>query len=319
MSQRVREWFSRLVPCTLLTYRVEKGSTVFRPVAKPRPRAGGGSRQSSVLPESSATPGPSIPRNTQDGPPRAPSAMPPPSSVPQRPSADPFPSPHSVTAVNTGGDANALEAPTSQAVPMAGPSAPPSQPPAARIIPMPSRMPPRIGTSQPSSAQPGIAISMPSRTMARAPTLPPAPTPVMPVAPSHPGPSYSSDPLAFLPQHVANIDGPPSSVPYTIDSSQIDPLLMGPSAFAGLAPLQLQDSPPGEPSADSRPNVGINDVPAVKAARPRRTQRKKSDTAEATAEEGADRAAPPAGCRAFGMPAMLALEGTTPDGCALCD
>lgn len=212
--------------------------------------------------------------------------MPPPSSIPQRPSADPFPSPHPVAAITPTGDVNIIEAPSTQPGSMAGPSAPPTQPPAARIVPMPSRMPPRIDASQPPSSQSGVAISMPSRTMTRAPTLPPAPTPIVPVAPSHPGPSYSAEQLPFLPQNVGIMNGPPSSVPYTIDSSQIDPLLMGPSAFAGFTHLQRQDNSPGELSAEPRLDVGLSDVPA---ARPRRTQRKKSDTAKATAVEGGDR------------------------------
>lgn len=85
------------------------------------------------------------------------------------------------------------------------------------------------------------------------------------------------------------MNGPPSSALYTIDSSQIDPLLMDASAFAGFTSLQPQNNSPGELSAEPRQSVGLSDVPAVKATRPRRTQRKKSDTAEATTEDGGDR------------------------------
>ena len=41
--------------------------------------------------------------------------------------------------------------------------------------------------------------------------------------------------------------------------------------------------------------------------------------AEGYAEEGADLAAPPAGCSAPGTLLMLALEGTTLEGCEICD
>ncbi|KAI0778333.1 hypothetical protein BD413DRAFT_508443 [Trametes elegans] len=272
-----------------MSQRVQKGNTVFRPIARPRPRVGGDSRQSSALPESSGTP---VPSNVQDtSTPREPSAMPPPSTVPTRPSTEQSPSSQS-PAPNTLQGAEVTLAPErplllSNTVDFAIAGVPQSS--AQRITPTPSRLPPRIGSSQPPSIQPGVAIAMPSRTMVRAPpppSSPPAPSSIMPIVPPSstvhaPGPGYSLADF-FASPGVGILENAPVPASFSIDMSQIDPQLIGSSGTAGAATIASQDADASRMSSEQghRPAIALNDVPAVKAPRPRRTQRKKSGTGD---------------------------------------
>ncbi|KAI0361456.1 hypothetical protein OH77DRAFT_1516421 [Trametes cingulata] len=218
--------------------------------------------------------------------------MPPPSSVPRRPTAEPSSSPSVTPALPVGSSSTAETGTSYLETTTAGSSAAPqSLPP--RITPTPVRMPPRIGSAQPSSSQPGAAISMPSRTMVRAPVPSPAPTPVLPVRPpplAEPtaGPSYLQGEVPFAPPSVTSMGDPATPVPFPIDSSQIDPQLMGPSGLVGVAPLQPQDARSNGVPVEQRPAMGLSDVPAVKAPRTRRPQRKKSDATDGPAEAAGD-------------------------------
>ncbi|KAI0639559.1 hypothetical protein C8Q77DRAFT_1081822 [Trametes polyzona] len=277
-----------------MSQRVQKGNTVFRPVAKPRPRAGGDSRQSSALPEPSSTPGPSN-ASSQDGAhSRAQSAMPPPASIPQRPPPEPFSVHSSTNLAPHGALTTSSEPSSSQPIPSAVPSTTSVQPPPMRTILPPSRMPPRIGTSQPNPAHSpsGVAISMPSRNMIRAPAPPPAHTPIVPTRPTTSNdamgqPNHAHTQSSFSPLDLSMLSGAPPPMSYTIDSSQIDPQLMGPSGFAGMAPPQFQAESSSPPPAVQGPTVVLDDAPAVKVDSTRRSQRKKLDAAgENATEEG---------------------------------
>ncbi|KAH9858041.1 hypothetical protein C2E23DRAFT_855937 [Lenzites betulinus] len=147
---------------------------------------------------------------------------------------------------------------------------------AVRIIPTP----PRIGASQ--TPQSGVAIAMPSRAF-RPPAPSPVPTPAAPPGPpstadaSYPPPQYPYVPPAMLGQV-------PTSMPFAVDSSQIDPQLMGPSGLSVVAPAQSES----DPIVERRPNIGLGDVPLVKTARPQRTSRKGSNIEGETTEDAFD-------------------------------
>ena len=66
----------------------------------------------------------------------------------------------------------------------------------------------------------------------------------------------------------------PPGGPIPIDSSQIDPQLMGPSGMPGLNFLPVSEAVQAT-GDDSRPIVGLSEVPPVKVPRARRAPRGK--------------------------------------------
>lgn len=251
----------------------EKGSTVFRPVARPRARTGTESRQPSAIPES--LPSAAGPSRVQDGS-RATSVMPPPSSVPSRFNADS--SFHSSSTSDVGPEA---------AHSFGQPSAHPSQSSLSDVLYVPTvrpshpRMPPMIGASQqtPHAApvtQQTVGVSRHSASMATA----------------GPPPAYAAPRLApadadvfsgfhGLPTHLSGIDSPFPNIPFPIDPSQIGPQLMGHSAAFGIPPPAHSGIPVEQSFMDHRSAV---DDSVAKSSRPRRSSRKRSNPNAGTAE-----------------------------------
>ncbi|KAI0669753.1 hypothetical protein C8Q78DRAFT_1037674 [Trametes maxima] len=200
--------------------------------------------------------------------------------------------------IPSGSASSVTEIPHSQPLPVAGTNAITPETSALRNTPAPSRLPPRINSSQPPSSQTGFAITTPSRNMIRAPpplssTVPPPATanaPIVPMVPtpSHTtggGPGYAPVEFSFPSQVVAALARPSSDVPFPIDSSQIDPQLMGPTGFTGTSPLTQQEAAPGNQGAENRPAMGLGTISVVKTPRPRRARHRKLDTGGERADE----------------------------------
>ncbi|KAI0652000.1 hypothetical protein C8Q79DRAFT_935719 [Trametes meyenii] len=268
-----------------MSQRVQKGNTVFRPVAKPRPRPSGETRQPSAVPETSFT---SRLSKTHEGP-AASTTMPPPASITPRLSGDP--------SLSDGvSDAAEVSLPQSLAITSASVTTPEVY--TQRSTPVPSRVPPRISSSQLPSSQTGFAIATPSRNMTRAPpplssiTQPPVSTsaPNMPVmsVPTHTtgaGPAYIPVEFSFPSQVVASLAGRSSDVPFSIDSSQIDPQLMEHTGFAVTTSSTHQGAPDNE-GTEGRLDMGLSATPSIKTSRPRRARQKKPVVGD-HAQEGA--------------------------------
>ncbi|OSD03219.1 hypothetical protein PYCCODRAFT_1444596 [Trametes coccinea BRFM310] len=208
--------------------------------------------------------------------------MPPPPLVSQRPeheasSSHPVSKPSSSveSASGTGAVPTTVAAPITTFVPN------PILPPTSRNPP--SRMPPRIGSSQPPS-QPGTAIIVPSRTMVRAPSGAPAITPIVPVRPPSPrrtpavASSAPSEP-SLVPSVPIYLEGQQIPPAVAFDASQIDPQLMGPAGLASMMSTQQEATPNGQPVNQGLP-VGLNDTIPAKAPRSRRAPREKTNAGD---------------------------------------
>ncbi|KAH9898249.1 hypothetical protein C8Q73DRAFT_756033 [Cubamyces lactineus] len=284
-----------------MSQRVQKGNTVFRPVAKPRPRPVGDSRQPSALPESSnaqssnnapeALPtggvvsemGPPMPKSQRsvDAPPAQHAAQ---STVTVMPDINPRTQEATNSYHNAAFDSNATSLTQASA-----PRAPPTL----------ARLPPRINSSQPPS-QSGTPISMPTRTMVRAPPRPPNIAPSVPtLPPTVAGPSHQlTEPSFPPPPPPVVMEAYPPSGPIPIDSSQIDPQLMGPSGMPGMTFQPIPEVVQAT-GGDPRPAVGLSEVPPVKIPRSRRAPRGRgvNDTQsgrEADSQSGAEAGDAPA-------------------------
>ncbi|KAI0328519.1 hypothetical protein GY45DRAFT_998613 [Cubamyces sp. BRFM 1775] len=162
-----------------------------------------------------------------------------------------------------------------------------TQPSAPRVPPTLSRLPPRINSSQLPS-QSGTPISLPTRTMVRAPPRPPNITTTAPVPPpTAAGPSHQLMEPSFPPPPPPVAMGAyMPNVPLPIDSSQIDPQLMGPSGMAGMNFLPVPEAAQAT-GDESRPAVGLSEVPPVKVPRSRRAPRgKAAGDAQSNKESG---------------------------------
>ncbi|KAI0719938.1 hypothetical protein C8T65DRAFT_634376 [Cerioporus squamosus] len=250
-----------------MSQRVQKGSTVFRPVAKPRPRTGTESRQPSALPEPSA-PGPAA-AHAQDVP-RASSVMPPPSTVPSRPPAVP-----SVTGTDASPGFGQETSPQASSFPSQSSTSDASNIPAPPAVRATARMPPMIGSSQRTS-QRAAHIVPPVHIQSTPRNVPAAPLNVPSAHGSaHPVHGHSSDFSEFhpIPEHLSGLNGNMDDLPFTIDSSQIDPQLIADAL--GLSSLGSQGPPtnaiPIEQMHATDVSVTNSSLPHPSSGRPRDT------------------------------------------------
>nr|VWO96768.1 SANT domain-containing protein [Ganoderma boninense] len=253
-----------------MSQRVQKGSTVFRPVARPRARPAAESRQSSVLPE--ATPGPS---RSQDNVVQQVAPMPPPPVVYPRPPVEPNHS-HPATPALQDGISHPRETLTPQ--PFSTSAHTSSVTVASSAVRNSSRMPPTVGSTQHPSGHSAL----------------PDPLPMTHAPPAHPPRSTVSSapqtvpPLHRLLEHNSSLFDdyrampPPlpnhlAAVHFPVDGTQIDPQLMG---IVGLGP-------PGVPYAshtlDNRP-MSPENAPVTKNPRSRRSRRRRSEVDASGAE-----------------------------------
>ncbi|KAI8981371.1 hypothetical protein BD414DRAFT_99069 [Trametes punicea] len=294
-----------------MSQRVQKGNTVFKPVAKPRPRVGGESRQPSVLQDTAAA---TSPRNVLEPPVSKVPFTPSPMSVPQRHPTESSISenaaqPTHMPSVNSGigvtassSSRHVVEASVvSSALPLVSGN-------------QPSQLSPRVGSSQ-SSPRVGVAISVPSRTMLQVPPFPPTVTSIVPVGHSSTtgsiaepgstsgGHSFASPSTAGFASHSA-----PPSDPF--DSSQIDPQLMGPPGLADATPPLSQDIIPTELSAEHISTVNPSDIPSEDQVR--RTLGGKPSAGSEQAAEGVvthDSAQPGSGPAKERRPSKATVDG----------
>ncbi|KAI0756853.1 hypothetical protein C8Q80DRAFT_1130824 [Daedaleopsis nitida] len=221
-----------------MSQRVQKGSTVFRPVARPRPRPGTESRQSSAFPETTqAATGPSRLQESVKSTP----VMPASSSIPQRPQSHIEPVTRTSTVPRSTPEGGEVEMvprpfhPSSSGLPSIAPP----------VRTMALRMPPMVGSSQqephssapshPTNLYPHPNISMPLPSIVE--------MPAQIVAGLPHGEANIFNGLHAVPPHHPDFNSHFPTLPFHIDPSQIDPRLIDPSSVFGLPPIDPQGVP----------------------------------------------------------------------------
>ncbi|PCH34004.1 hypothetical protein WOLCODRAFT_94620 [Wolfiporia cocos MD-104 SS10] len=276
-----------------MSTRVQKGGTVFRPVAKPRPRPATETRHTSTAPDtrSSATSS-SASQDTSDAPLRTVSEMSPPNVEPKRIASEPSTSQivHEegppTQPQNDGTPSHneyAFSASTSSYPRISVPTRESSRPP-----PVQTHLSHNVGMPlQTALTSTGNIIHIPSRELA--PPIVVSQSRQIPVVvsssapPAHPppvetlaGPSHNLPPMIVQSSGIIYPMYSAQQLPPPIDPSQIDPALMNPPDVMLPPSFPPELGYPHASASDDGPRVGINGESSVKLPRPRRKSSKKA-------------------------------------------